>query len=466
MRQLLARLAAVAAILSTVSCGGEGPDFTWLRAMHAIPDAPVVRVEFENYVFRRSLDFGNSTSEGGESLLEDSGTTTRMTAVYMGPDQQVAGTLLELDIPVAIDSISTVILAGSFDVPEPVVVVSPRRNRPLASLYFQFAHASPALGALDVYVTAPDTELATTAPFATIQPLGHSDSLETPFGEQRIRLTVAGTLDVVMDSGMLDFAEQTGSTGPGTEWLFAVAPSLASGPSPVQLIGSSGRSSLTVNDAGTTATLRAFHALAGVAPVDLVAATEPETTLLGGLEFGTRSPLVPLAGGDINVEFRLAGQPDEVLATETVSFRNGTQYALFLTGSSETPSLLAFETPSRSIANLGRLRIAHVASGSEFFSVYLADAGDEPPSADSRVALDLRYGDLTNYLAIEPGDYFITFTRRFFENAADSADAEETVVLGPVPLELLGGDVLTYAIFPPEVEGEAETITLFDDLVP
>jgi hypothetical protein len=466
MRQPRARLTAVAIILSTVSCSGDGPDFIWFRAMHAMPDTPVVRVEFENYVFRRTLDFGATTTEGGESLLGGSGSTTRMTAEYFGPRNQVAGTLLELDVPVAVDSISTVILAGSFDAPEPMVVVSPRRTRPLGALYFQFAHATPALGALDIYVTAPDTDLAATAPIATVQPLDYANSIEVPFGGLRIRLAAAGTLDIVMDSGELNFAEQTGPTGPGAEWLIAVTPSLTSGPSPVQLIGSSGRSSLAINDAGTTATLRAYHALVGIPAVELVAATEPETTVVTGLEFTARSPVVAVPGEVLGVDFRLTGEPDQVVATRELPFENGAEYALFLAGPTETPEILAVETRSRSIASQARLRFAHVASGSEFFSIYLTGSEDEARSADNRILLDLRYGQILDYLAINPGEYFVTFTRRFYNDPANAADAEETTVLGPEPLPLAGGDVFTYAIFAPEVEGDPETITLFDDLQP
>lgn len=466
MRQLLARLAAVAVILSTVSCSGDSPDFIWFRVMHAMPDTPVVRVDFENYVFRRALDFGTATSEGGESLLKGSGTTARMTVEYFGPRNQIAGTLLELDVPVAIDAISTVILAGDFDAPEPMVVVTPRRARPLGALYLQFAHATPALGALDVYVTAPDTDLAATAPVATVDPLDHSDSVEVPFGNLRIRLTFAGTLDVVMDSGELEFAERPGPTGPGTEWLFAVAPSVVSGPSPVQLVGSSGRSSLRLNDAGTAATLRGYHALAGTPPVDLVAETEPETTLLSGLEFATRSPIVSLPGEDLEIEFRLTGQPDETVASRTQPFVNGSEFALFLAGLPEAPVIFAVETLNRSITPQARVRFAHLAAGSEFFSVFLTETEDEPPSPDNSVLTDLRFGQGLEFLAIEPGDYFVTFTSRIFESPADADNAPVTVVYGPMPLQLAGGDVFTYAIFPPAVEGEAEIIMLFDELQP
>ena len=80
--------------------------------------------------------------------------------------------------------------------------------------------------------------------------------------------------------------------------------------------------------------------------------------------------------------------------------------------------------------------------------------------------IDVRYGQVLEHLAIEPGDYFVTFTSRIYEDSANADSAEVTVVYGPEPLPLAGGDVFTYVIFAPEVEGEPEAITLFDDLQP
>lgn len=465
MRPFPARLAAVALTLSIASCGGGGADIIWLRVMHAIPDGPVLRVGFDDYVFRRDLDFGNTSEEGGESLLSRTGPTARMRAEYFAPVTRAPTAFVDLDVPVQKDGISTVILAGSFDAPETITIVAPRRARPLAALYFQFAHATPALGALDVYVTAPDTDLAATAPFATVEPLGYTASLEVPFGATRIRLAPAGTLDAVMDTGTLDFAAQTGPVGPGAEWLFAITPSVLAGPSPVYLVGSSGRSALTVTDEDTPATLRAFHALQGAPAVDVVAATDPETLLLPSLEYGTRSPLLAAPEGRVDVQFRSAGTA-ELLATLPVPFSVGTEYATFLVGPPATPAVLVVESRTRSVANQSRLRFAHLAEGGEFFSVYLSPGAADATAVENRVLVDLRFGQVTDHVARLPGDYYITLTRRFYETPEGAATAPETVVYGPVPLELAGGDVLTYAIFPAPAAGEAELVQPFDDRMP
>lgn len=466
MRNWFYRLVAIGLILAIAACGGsEGPAFTWLRVMHAMPDTPTVRVRFENQVFARNVSFGTSTDEGGEGLLDDSGNTTRMTVTYQGPTGLFEGTLLATDVPLVEDSISTVIFAGSFDSPETFTVVTPRLKRPLAGLHVQFAHAALDLGALDVYVTAPDTELTATAPLTTIQPRGHSETIEIPFGATRIRLTPPGSMDVLMDTGTLNLPGNETSTGPGAQWFFTVMPSVVPGPSPALLVGSAGRQFFQLLDTGTPAVVRAVHAIKGAPPADIVADTDPPDTLFSGLAFRERSPLLAAPTGVAPVQF-LVSPGGDLIAEVTAEWVTGQEYSLFLSGTPEDAGILFNVSQTRSIATESRLRFANLAPDSKFFSIYLADNEDAEPDAATLVVRDLRFGQATNHFARIPGDYFLTITERFFENSADAAAAEETVVMGPTPVTLSGGDVLTYAFFVPENEGEPEVLVQFDDKTP
>ncbi|NGX14951.1 DUF4397 domain-containing protein [Wenzhouxiangella sp. XN24] len=461
MRHPVARLAAVVLLTSIASCSGDGADFIWFKVMHAVPDAPVVRVSFDDYVFRRNTAYGISTNEGGESLLSGADPTALMTAEYLEPNAEVGGTLLTVDVPVEKDSLSAVILAGSFDAPEAITVVGPRRPRPLASLYFQFAHATPSLPALDVYVTAPDTELTSTAPFATIAPLDHSKSLEVPFGATRIRLTNAGTFDVVMDTGEIEFAQLPTATGPGAEWLFAIAPTILPGPSPVFLIAGSTAINTRFNDQGTPATARAWHASPGAPPADLVAVTEPDQVLFSDIPFGTRTARVALPEATTELQFRESGTPANVLASDEFEYEVPTQYEVFLVEPPASARTFRVETVVRSIAGQSQVRLAHLAPDREFLLVYLTTDEQEAPSPATRVFPGQPFGTATNYIPRTPGDYFLTITE-----IGDEDGAEENVLIGPVPVTLADGDAATFAVFPPENEGETEVLEIFPEFVP
>ena len=466
MRHILARLSAVVILLSLASCGGDGPDFIWLRAVHTIPDAPPLQVIYEPYAVQQAMSFGVASNEAGDSLLGRTGPFAGMTANYFGPDNRVAGILLAKDIPVEKDHISTVVLAGTFDAPEAFTVLSPRRDRPLATLHFQFAHAATELGALDVYVTDPETELSATAPLTTLDPLGYSESIEVPYGATRIRVTRAGTLDLVMDTGEREFAERDGPRGPGNEWLFTIAPSIALGDAPVFLVASSGRSSEAIRDLDTPVTVRAIHALPEPPSVDFYATTEPEQRLLESLTFRSRSPLVVTPTGDYSFAFRPAGDDGEPLAFQAVSLQRGQERLAVLIGPDDAPQVLVTDGDPRSVATEARLRLANFSVGSNFFSLYLSETEEDALESANLVLRDLRFGDVSGAAARLPGEYYLTLTERFYETPGEAADAEETIFFGPEPIELFGGDAFFFGIFPPDEAGQPEVLVTFDNRTP
>jgi hypothetical protein len=478
MRQRFARLTAAAVLmLSTVACGsGDGPDFIWLRSMQAIPDAPQMRIRFDGYVFRRPLSFGATTDEGAETLLRSSDVSARYHLDYFGPDAQIGGSLLSDEVPIQQDTTTTVVFAGWFAEPEAIVVTTPRLARPLAALQFQFVHATPDIGPLDVYVTDPDTDLTATAPFATLQPRGHSNSLEVPFGNLRIRLTHAGTFDVVMDTGTRAFGALETATGPGAQWLFAVAPSVSPGPSPVFLISSSGRNNVQIRDQGHTPVLRATHGLLDAPTADVVAVTEietgdetetEETLLFSDLAYGARSPRVPVPVGAIRLEFRGAAgagdeEEDEAIAARQVFVQDGNEYGAFLVDGATVPGILFIQVNTRSVATEAKLMFGNLAPGSQFITVYVTEGPDDARTPERVLVRDMSFGNISNHLAYPPGDYFLTMTAR----ATQEANAQETVVVGPLPFDLAGGDVLTHMLFSPENEGEPPVLEVFDDRLP
>jgi hypothetical protein len=464
MRKILTGLVAAMLLVALPACSGQdGPDYTWLRAFHAVPDAPNMRVTFDDFVFRETVSFGTTTLERIQSLLKENGDSARFTAEFFAANGAIGGVLATLDVPIAQDSISTVVLGGRFDDLQPVVVQTPRRPRPLGSLYFQFAHAATAIDAVDVYVTRPEVELSATAPLASVDPLGYSPSIEVPFGALRIRLTVAGTLDVIYDSGERQFDESTLDSGPGVEWLFAVTESVAAGPSPVFLLGDSGRGSVSLLDVGTPATARAIHAIPALGAVNLEALTEPPETLLQGLEFAQRSAQVAVPAGQYALAFRALDAPEEPLASLDVATARGQESLAVLIAGQTGETILFTPTLARSVASEARLRFAHLAPEGDLVSIYLASSADEALSSANRFLFNRPPGSFIGHLAINPGTYFLSMTTR---PVTDPTDPTDPVLLGPVELELAGGDVVTLALFAPEVEGEPETLQVLDDTLP
>lgn len=480
MRQFLARFTVIVLLLGVASCSGDGADYTWLRVVNAVPDSPTLTANWDKYVFRRDVAFGNATAEGGESLLKSFGSSAQITVRYRDALGDLGGTLLTENVAIAQDSTSTVIIAGPFDAPEAITLVSPRLPRPLAALSFQFVHAALDIGAVDVYVTAPDTELTSTAPIATLQPRGASSALEVPFGSLRIRLTQAGTLDVLFDTGSTDFPQDPGVNGPGAQWLMTIAPNVAAGSSPLFLVTTNGRTSSQLFDADTSAVLRAYHASRARTAVDVFTAVDPEPVegeetppapeldqlLYSGLSFRERSPLVPLPTGLFRLAFRESGAEDPAAIGLPRFFIAGTEYSTFLYRASEADAVVINDSSTRAIATQVRLRFAHMALGIQFLTFYLSETEAGATDAENIVIRDLLPGLVSTHLAGRPNDYFLTVTERFYTTATEAQNAEETVIFGPEPLSLAGGDVITWAVFQGDAEDDPPVVLQFDDRLP
>jgi hypothetical protein len=105
---------------------------------------------------------------------------------------------------------------------------------------------------------------------------------------------------------------------------------------------------------------------------------------------------------------------------------------------------------------------------SEFFTLYvsdeLPDAGALPPAADI-VGRDLRYSQMSDYLGLATGTSYLTLTERFYETDTEAPDATESITIGPLPFEALGGQVSTLLILPGQT-GATEDMLLLDDLAP
>src|SRR5690606_22894361 len=75
-------------------------------------------------------------------------------------------------------------------------------NTPPATGMFRarVVHASPSAGAVDVYVTEPDADLATATPVLTNVAYGDFETLtEAAAGDYQVRVVATGTTDIVVD---------------------------------------------------------------------------------------------------------------------------------------------------------------------------------------------------------------------------------------------------------------------------
>jgi hypothetical protein len=189
---LLISLAAVTGLLS--GCGGGGVAKTsQFRVVHASPDAPSVDVLASGETLLRNVPYaaisGYQTVAAGTTRVQVNGTGTTASAinaqVYLDPAQK-----------------RTIVAVGRLASIEPLVLVDDASAPSAGQIKLRLVHASPAAGNVDLYITAPATDITTVTPnFSNVAFKANTGYVQVPAGSYRVRITPAGSKTVAIDTG-------------------------------------------------------------------------------------------------------------------------------------------------------------------------------------------------------------------------------------------------------------------------
>jgi hypothetical protein len=197
-RRLLTLLLAATAF--TAACDDDddntGPEGdARVRVVHASPDAPDVDVLLDDAEVLSDVPYLATseyleTTDGAHNLkVNAAGTAT---------------TVIDADVTLTDGTDYTVIASGLVAQIEPIVLEDDNTAPAAGSVRVRAIHGAPSAPTVDVYVTAPDADLATATPTLTGVDFGEfSDYLEVPAGDYQVRVTPAGTKVVAIDSGAL-----------------------------------------------------------------------------------------------------------------------------------------------------------------------------------------------------------------------------------------------------------------------
>jgi hypothetical protein len=201
MRILRIGLAAAVA-LGAVGCGDDaaepGASEARVRVVHASPDAPAVDVLVDGTAVLEGVGFGAASSylplEAGDRRLQvrAAGTSTVVIDDQPALDDGASYTVIASGL---VADISALVLRDDPTAP------------PAGRARLRVVHGAPSAPAVDVYVTAPGADLAGATPALTgVEFRDASSYLEVPAGSYQVRVTVAGTTQVAIDTGTLALA--------------------------------------------------------------------------------------------------------------------------------------------------------------------------------------------------------------------------------------------------------------------
>lgn len=192
-RSLFALLLAAAA----VGCGdsfdpaAEGR----LRFVHASPDAPNVDILIDGDREVSDLEY----TESSDYINVDAGSRAVRVEPVNSNDAVISASL-----PVVAGTDYTILAANLVASIEPIVLTDNNTAPAAGNIKLRLVHGAPSAPDVDIYITAPNANIDNATPQLANVPFGAASAyLEVPAGTYQVRITLAGTKTVAIDSGAL-----------------------------------------------------------------------------------------------------------------------------------------------------------------------------------------------------------------------------------------------------------------------
>ncbi|MDO6611498.1 DUF4397 domain-containing protein [Shewanella sp. 1_MG-2023] len=431
---------------TVTDAGVEKPVVTYaeVRVIHAGSDAPMVNVTADGAALLSDVDYAMSSG-----LLEVPTATYAINVDAILADGSTL-TVLEAELATAEDMEYTAVALGN--VSDETLMLKLIANEESAidsgNARVQVLHATPAVGLVDIYVTAPMADISMMEPTLSANYMDNSDQLTVPTADYQIRITASGDKNVVFDSGTVNLAD-------GMDYLISAIPNEWSGNSPVALLVALPEGQVLLNDVSSGSDIRVVHAVADAPAVD-VFLDGSSTPAIDMLSFGNLAGYVNIPEGMHTVTVAAdADNSVEVITDAELDLMLGSSYSVLAVGSLTDNDIApwAFAEHTRRIATEARLNVIHASYSAGNVDVYLTPTAD---ISDATPALtDVPFKAASGSLSIAPGDYTVSVT----------VTGTKTVAIGPLAVSLSGNGLYSVAAVDAENDTSMFSVILMDDFV-
>lgn len=420
------RPALLASILLIAACGGDGKidNDLRLRFIQAMPDAPLVEYRL-----------GNSTQD----VLDYRDGTRFLPLTPATYDVVINANMLDAEIEAVFDEALplsagidyTLVAMGRMAGGSPVLRRFENPLVPVTTGYgrLQFLHAAPEGPPVDVYLTAPDAELAASTPVATLAFGEDLPRQEFLAGTWQLRLTAVG------DPGELLYDSGTFPLSSSADVLMTAAVNVGTGPSPFVVFIHNGFSTQSWSDVRSVAEVRVVHVSPDTPPIDVTASRavaegetndEPPTTLADALSYTDVTGYVELTPFAYTVEVSPAGvvAQDPYLEFGQI-LTGGQRITITVVGLQDSMSRVIIADTYRQLATAGQLVVYHAAPAAGTLDVYLRLSGTAPTEGAPTwpgMALGTSPGSGGQRSAFVPGNYTLTLTEAGTKTVVTSVD--------------------------------------------
>jgi len=427
-----------------VACGGDdyypqqvaGPlpgTYANLQLVNSSVDAPPMDIILDGQPFVTHLNYGQGTGE--QSIAPGSHTLVVQIETPGSPTTVIGPTTLDA----AVNRDYVVAVEG--DVGNPSLPLPPVMGLSLGIFPHELA-VVPAQSAriqvlnaynvpIAVYLTAPGANLSSSTPLGTAAEGGSIGPTEVSAGEWELWVTVPGC---TIPPHYLRPIELEG----GTDLVFSV---LSPFFPPGQVIGlPCGISFVSEVDAfgnntwlDPSSSLRIINDSPDAPALGITANGNLTTPLVATLAFeGSTSYLGVGEPGEYDLAVAPASNLSDVLASQTVDLRAGTNYSLYALGPLAQISPFITRDDYRSYATQARLRFIQGSPSAQLVDVYLTGSGAGISSATPAYAA-MPFATDTGFVSYVEGSYDLTVTLA----------GSKTPIIGPVSITLNHGGVYT-----------------------
>lgn len=429
MKGLTKTTVTLLAVVGIAACGSHSDSIksTKLQAVHASADAPLANVWINDEATLTGVDYG----VGSGYLMLPAGTNSVQVDVQL-PGGDVATVVDKTSLDLDSDTNYTVFVVGDASgTPYPVEpLIVTRSAESMAndySLDVQVVHAACGVPAVDLYVTAPGADLASSTPLTNLAYKASTDVLNIPAGDYQVRLAVGDT--VAFDSGTIALPANANLT------IAAIGTADSNSASPAKLLVLDGSGSSIIEDMGSKAEVRVGHLVDGAPLVDVYvdgAAFAP----LADLAFKEIRGYLDLAPKAYDIDVYVDGyMTDPIIDVDGLEVKGGMDYSIYAVGV-VSPEIaiepLVVEDMRRAVATSATLNVTHAAANpvAEMVDIYLTTSagidGSDP------VIADFAYKDSVQGVYVAEGSYFVTVT---------VAGDPSTVAIDSVPVTVMNGVV-------------------------
>jgi hypothetical protein len=450
MKHPIRALMALCLAATLAACGSDNdPDpeaaTAQLSVIHASSDAPAVDIDLNGFSFGRGVDFkqavpNQSVSAGSAEIVVRGILPGTARPVVIGP----ARVTLDAGRRYAVLAVNRVTAI------EPLVIARDATAVPAGSTRLQVVHAAPAAPRVAVYVTAPNANLAASAPAGTVSFKESFGPVAVTAGTYQIRVTPAGTPGtVVFDSGPVNLQA-------GADLLVSAVPNTTTGTSPITLFATTvAGGSIEILDRSAPARVRVIHASPDAPAVDVVVNDNFAQPLVAALAFPAATPFVEVPGGTYNVKVTPAGNRGVIVINANPAFAAGAEYSVYAVGRLAAIEPLVLRDDRRRVATQAKVRILHASPTAGPVDLYVVARGASIAQATPAFA-GVPFKADTGYVSLAAGQYDVVVT----------PTGSKVAAIGPAPITVAASGVYSIAARDAAGGGAPLSVILLDDFAP